>query len=255
MHVCQAAAVCTLDDVVEHCTSGAGVLPEFLPVLLKAVVHPRNCVRQAAVYGVGVCAEFGGPAFDTAASSFVQPLVQVAQGAIVRPSRACMRVAGRACRVQGCNDWPVLSLLQGDPEENNAGLSIDNAVSAIFKLCKFRAAALGSAMTNSLMGAVLQCLPLSNDSMEAQYVTAAAMAGVQGGVANRLALRRYLHKEIFSLIANGDERIVGASWSKVCQVLTLIATIMGKLSIRRCSVTRAAVDSRGVVSQLHTHRP
>ena len=74
-------------------------------------------------------------------------------------------------------------------------------------------------------------------------------------VANRLALRRYLHKEIFSLIANGDERIVGASWSKVGQVLTLIATIMGRSSIRRCSATRAAVGSRGVVSQLHTHRP
>ncbi|KDO54437.1 hypothetical protein CISIN_1g001249mg [Citrus sinensis] len=61
-------AICIFDDVAEQCREAALKYYEtYLPFLLEACNDENQDVRQAAVYGLGVCAEFGG--------SVVKPLV------------------------------------------------------------------------------------------------------------------------------------------------------------------------------------
>ncbi|GLT69348.1 hypothetical protein SLA2020_415060 [Shorea laevis] len=57
-------AICIFDDVAEQCREAAlKYYDTFLPFLLEACNDDNPDVRQAAVYGLGVCAEFGGPVF------------------------------------------------------------------------------------------------------------------------------------------------------------------------------------------------
>ncbi|OMP07451.1 phosphoinositide 3-kinase regulatory subunit 4 [Corchorus olitorius] len=57
-------AICIFDDVAEHCREAAvKYYDTYLPFLLEACNDANADIRQAAVYGVGVCAEFGGSVF------------------------------------------------------------------------------------------------------------------------------------------------------------------------------------------------
>ncbi|KAF2288178.1 hypothetical protein GH714_004837 [Hevea brasiliensis] len=57
-------AICIFDDVVEQCQEAAlKYYDTYVPFLLEACNDENPDVRQAAVYGVGVCAEFGGSVF------------------------------------------------------------------------------------------------------------------------------------------------------------------------------------------------
>ncbi|KAG2671458.1 hypothetical protein I3760_14G137000 [Carya illinoinensis] len=57
-------AICIFDDVAEQCREAAlKYYDTFLPFLLEACNDENPDVRQAAVYGLGVCAEFGGSVF------------------------------------------------------------------------------------------------------------------------------------------------------------------------------------------------
>ena len=118
------------------------------------------------MYGVGVCAEFGGAAFDAAAASFVNPLVQIAQGALVRAMRQAQpqRCTCVAMLTTSCVVCEVQEVRPGD----DGALSADNAVSALFKLVKHRGGVLGAA-AGQILSAVLQSLPLTADAMEARY--------------------------------------------------------------------------------------
>ncbi|GFZ20798.1 ARM repeat superfamily protein [Actinidia rufa] len=61
-------AICIFDDVAEQCHEAAlKYYDTYLPFLLEACNDANPDVRQAAVYGLGVCAEFGG--------SVIKPLV------------------------------------------------------------------------------------------------------------------------------------------------------------------------------------
>jgi len=56
--------ICIFDDVAEHCREAAvRYYDTYLPSLLEACESENPDVRQAAVYGIGICAEFGGSAF------------------------------------------------------------------------------------------------------------------------------------------------------------------------------------------------
>ncbi|XP_061343320.1 uncharacterized protein LOC133289409 [Gastrolobium bilobum] len=129
-------AICVFDDVAEHCREAAlKYYDSFLPFLLEACNDEYPDVRQAAVYGVGVCAEFGGSVF--------KPLV------------------GEA-----------LSMLDAVIRHPNAlhsdnVMAYDNAVSALGKICQFHRDSINA---TQVVPAWLSCLPIKGDLIEAKVV-------------------------------------------------------------------------------------
>lgn len=129
-------AICIFDDVAEQCREGAiKYYDTYLPFLLEACNDETPDVRQAAVYGLGVCAEFGGSVF--------KPLV------------------GEA-----------LSRLNAVIQHPNAlhpdnVMAYDNAVSALGKICQFHQDSIDS---TQVVPAWLNCLPIKGDLIEAKVV-------------------------------------------------------------------------------------
>lgn len=129
-------AICIFDDVAEQCRDTALKYYEtYLPFLLEACNDENADVRQAAVYGLGVCAEFGGSVF--------KPLV----------GEALSR----------------LNVVIGHPNARQSDnvMAYDNAVSALGKICTFHRDSIDSAQ---VLPAWLSCLPLKGDLIEAKVV-------------------------------------------------------------------------------------
>lgn len=129
-------AICIFDDVAEQCRETAlKYYDTYLPFLLEACNDENPDVRQAAVYGLGVCAEFG--------SSVFKPLVGEALSrlnVVIRHPNA----------------------LQPDNV-----MAYDNAVSALGKICQFHRDSIDSAQ---VVPAWLNCLPIKGDLIEAKAV-------------------------------------------------------------------------------------
>ncbi|XP_050233599.1 uncharacterized protein LOC126682090 [Mercurialis annua] len=131
-------AICIFDDVVEQCREAAlknKYYETYVPFLLEACNDESPDVRQAAVYGVGICAEFGGSVF--------KPLVREALS--------------------------KLNIVISDPNARHVDnvLAYDNAVSALGKICQFHRDSIDAAQ---VVPAWLRCLPLKNDLIEAKLV-------------------------------------------------------------------------------------
>jgi len=72
--------LCALDEVLENLgVFGQGFVSELLAVLLQYSGDPAAEVRQAAVYGLGVCAQFGGPTFAAAGGEVAARLMTLMQ--------------------------------------------------------------------------------------------------------------------------------------------------------------------------------
>ncbi|CAO2822092.1 unnamed protein product [Amaranthus hypochondriacus] len=129
-------AICIFDDIVEHCREAAlRYYDIFLPFLLEACNDENPDVRQAAVYGLGVCAEFGGSVF--------KPLV----------GEALSRLDA------------VLRHPNATHSENV--MAYDNAVSALGKICQFHRDSIDAAQIVPMW---LNCLPIKGDLIEAKLV-------------------------------------------------------------------------------------
>ncbi|KAL3518942.1 hypothetical protein ACH5RR_021531 [Cinchona calisaya] len=129
-------AICIFDDVAEQCREAAlKYYDTHLPFLLEACNDGNSDVRQAAVYGLGVCAEFGGAVF--------KPLV----------GEALSR----------------LNVVIGHPNAHQPDnvMAYDNAVSALGKICQFHRDSIDSAQ---VVPAWLNCLPIKGDLIEAKVV-------------------------------------------------------------------------------------
>ncbi|PON98072.1 Coatomer beta subunit [Trema orientale] len=129
-------AICIFDDVAEQCREAAlKYYDTFLPFVLEACNDENPDVRQAAVYGLGVCAEFGGSAF--------RPLV----------GEALSR----------------LNVVLQHPNALQAEnlMAYDNAVSALGKICVFHRDNIDAAQ---VVPAWLNCLPIKGDLIEAKVV-------------------------------------------------------------------------------------
>ncbi|KAF6155190.1 hypothetical protein GIB67_019716 [Kingdonia uniflora] len=129
-------AICIFDDVAEQCREAAlKYYDTYLPFLLEACNDENADVRQAAVYGIGVCAEYGGPVF--------KPLV----------GEALSR----------------LNVVIGHPNALHADnvMAYDNAVSALGKICQFHRDSIDAVQ---VVPAWLGCLPLKGDLIEAKVV-------------------------------------------------------------------------------------
>ncbi|KAL5058955.1 hypothetical protein RYX36_030559 [Vicia faba] len=129
-------AICIFDDIAEHCREAAlKYYDSFLPFLLEACNDECSDVRQAAVYGVGVCAEFGGSVF--------KPLVGEALS-----------------RLNAVITHP-------NARDSDNVMAYDNAVSALGKICQFHRDSINAAQ---VVPAWLSCLPIKGDLIEAKVV-------------------------------------------------------------------------------------
>jgi hypothetical protein len=75
----RAAGICMLDDVLEHCgpSTATTVVPALLAAAGQGMASEEPMVRQASVYGLGLCARFGGATFsDDVARQCLPQLIQ-----------------------------------------------------------------------------------------------------------------------------------------------------------------------------------
>lgn len=143
----QAAGICMLDDVLEHCGPEAAsqVVPKLLSSIDQGLNSDEAMIRQACAYGAGLCAQFGGNYMtDQAATNLLQRL-----GSFV-------------------NHWrrPEVRLAAQESGLESVDAATDCAISAIGKIAAHRPQ-LG---TPSVWKAWLQLLPLNSlegDRLEA----------------------------------------------------------------------------------------
>ncbi|GER50738.1 importin beta-3 [Striga asiatica] len=129
-------AICIFDDVAEQCREAAlKYYDTYLPFLFEACNDENPDVRQAAVYGLGVCAEFGGSVFKPLVGEALSRL-----NVVIRNPNALQ------------------------PENV---MAYDNAVSALGKICQFHRDSIDSAQ---VVPAWLSCLPIKGDLIEAKVV-------------------------------------------------------------------------------------
>ncbi|KAH0724209.1 hypothetical protein KY284_000074 [Solanum tuberosum] len=124
------------DGLLKECSEAALKYSDvFLPLLLKASNDENPSVRQNALYGLGLYAEYDGSVF--------KPYVREA---ISRINVVIMHLRAR------------------EPENQ---LAYDNAVSTLGKICQFHRELIESAQVIPIW---LNCLPIKGDLAEAKYV-------------------------------------------------------------------------------------
>ncbi|KAK9289466.1 hypothetical protein L1049_007621 [Liquidambar formosana] len=129
-------AICIFDDVAEQCREAAlKYYDTYVPFLLEACNDENSDVRQAAVYGIGVCAEFGGSVFKPLVGEALSRL-----NAVIRHPNAL---------------------------HSDNVMAYDNAVSALGKICQFYRDSIDAAQ---VVPGWLSCLPIKGDLIEAKVV-------------------------------------------------------------------------------------
>eukprot|EP01101_Sappina_pedata_P007334 TRINITY_DN3845_c0_g1_i1.p1 TRINITY_DN3845_c0_g1~~TRINITY_DN3845_c0_g1_i1.p1 ORF type:complete len:1088 (+),score=593.45 TRINITY_DN3845_c0_g1_i1:90-3353(+) len=134
-------AVCIFDDIIEHGgPAGLNYLQHFAPLVIQYMHDTDSGVRQSALYGVGICAQFCGETFAPAVPECINRLTVV------------------------INDPNAKT------DENVH--STENAVSAFGKIIRYQTASLQS--QNLTIGQALTYflsqLPVTEDEFEAKTV-------------------------------------------------------------------------------------
>jgi len=126
--------LCVFDDIAEFLeTSALGLYQHFLPPMLNNLADPHSAVRQAAVYGIGVCSQFGGDLVKP----FVPQVLATLDQVIADPSARS--------------------------EENV--YATENAISAIAKICRFHAPSISLPI---FLPRWLSFLPVTEDKIESK---------------------------------------------------------------------------------------
>ncbi|XP_048834790.1 importin-5 [Brienomyrus brachyistius] len=127
--------LCIFDDVVEHCSPSSFKYADyFLQPMLQSLCDPSPEVRQAAAYGVGVMAQFGGENYRPFCTEAIPLLVGVIQAATSKAK-----------------------------ENVNA---TENCISAVGKVMKYRPECVN---VNEILPHWLSWLPLNEDKEEAVH--------------------------------------------------------------------------------------
>ncbi|ESO05871.1 hypothetical protein HELRODRAFT_188208 [Helobdella robusta] len=129
--------LCIFDDLLEFAgPSSQMFIQYFLESMVKSITDQRPEVRQAAAYGVGVMAKFGGPAFAGTCSEVLPLLTRVIQEATSRsPENVC---------------------------------ATENAISAVAKICRYNSSQISN--MNEVLSLWLSWLPIWEDEEEAMQV-------------------------------------------------------------------------------------
>ncbi|KAJ8393859.1 hypothetical protein AAFF_G00055880 [Aldrovandia affinis] len=161
--------LCIFDDVVEHCSPLSFKYAEyFLRPMLQALCDSSPEVRQAAAYGVGVMAQFGGESYRPFCTEAIPLLVGVIQAA---DSKA--------------------------KENVNA---TENCISAVGKVMKFRPEC---ANVNEILPHWLSWLPLNEDKEEAVHTFTFLCDLIESNNPIVLGPDNANLPKIFSIIAEG----------------------------------------------------
>ncbi|KAF1335672.1 Importin-like protein, partial [Globisporangium splendens] len=153
LHVLRGQAICMVDDIIEHCGQPAQELvPVFLAHLVAGLDDSSAQVIQASAYGIGVCAEKCGAAFDPFCQQSLEKLVHVIS-------------------------------VSATVDDEQVGAARDNAVSAVSKILLARESSVDAV---KLWAVWLSWLPLHNDVLEARDVHARLIALVDAGHAHVL---------------------------------------------------------------------
>lgn len=131
-------ALCFFDDIVEHGKEKSFRYWElFMPFMLNYVTDEHDGVRQAACYGLGVCAQHGGDLFKPYAKKALELLLSV----ITKPDSR---------------------------DEDNAPPT-ENAISSVGKIIVYQESELGGDVPE-LLKLWLSWLPIEIDDIEAKAV-------------------------------------------------------------------------------------
>jgi len=128
------AAICIFDDLVEF--SGPLFFPyfqHFFPLVMEYAADADPHVRQAAVYGLGVCAQVGGEKIVPAIQDILQRLTQV--------------------------------VLLPDSRDSTFGAPTDNAIAAVGKVIKFHSNVVD---VSKVLPLWLSWLPVKQDPVESK---------------------------------------------------------------------------------------
>ncbi|KAK9980562.1 hypothetical protein ABG768_000160 [Culter alburnus] len=169
--------LCIFDDIVEHCSPSSFKYAEyFLRPMMQSLCDTSPEVRQAAAYGVGVMAQFGGENYRPAFTEAVPLLVGVIQSA---DSRA--------------------------KENVNA---TENCISAVAKVMKYRPECVN---VNEILPHWLSWLPLNEDKEEAVHTFNYLCDLIESNNPIVLGPDNANLPKIFSIIADGvaNESIKG----------------------------------------------
>lgn len=142
------AALCVFDDLILYGGSeGVNVINNTLPAMKAYCLDGDAEVRQAAAFGVGVCAQVGGEAFLSSGG----PSIVIDLEKVIRDPTA---------------------------RSEQAESATDNAVSALLKVMEFQPSCLGEkAMSYGTL--ILDYLPAKADETEAQLMHATLVRFVQ----------------------------------------------------------------------------
>jgi len=141
-------AICVLDEVMESLEGECRVfVPNIVPILGAHCLNPDTSVRQAAFYGAGVAAMYGGQEFKQFATAVVEKVQQ------------------------------ALSNPQARSEDN--GLATDNAISALGKVLMHHSDVIDM---NNALSLFLSSQPLTMDFEEAIVVNKTLCSLIQGNM-------------------------------------------------------------------------
>jgi len=100
-------AVCIFDDIVEFAQGDSlPLFGRFLPLAMQYIGDDNAAVRQAAVYGMGVCAQFGGQNFAQVVPEVLKRLItiitlpQAREGDNISATENAISAVGKICRYQ-----------------------------------------------------------------------------------------------------------------------------------------------------------
>jgi importin-5 len=144
-------AVCVFDDVVTYGgDQGVQCIPKILPAMIMFSADQAPDVRQAAAFGVGVCAQVGGDTFiESGGSQALQQLQSVVSAPDARSELNIM--------------------------------ATDNALAALSKILEFQPKVVPGDTGMALGHAIVDYLPMQGDETEARVVHASLVRGVEGG--------------------------------------------------------------------------
>ncbi|XP_076436016.1 importin-5-like isoform X1 [Babylonia areolata] len=129
-------ALCVWDDVLEHCGPvSANYQNYFLQSMVEYITDKQAEVRQAACYGIGVMAQFGGAVYSDICTECIPRLVSVIEHSESK-----------------------------QPENVNA---TENAISAVVKICKYNSSKVSA---DDLIPRLMHWLPVTEDVDEAVHI-------------------------------------------------------------------------------------
>ncbi|KAL1918162.1 uncharacterized protein VTP21DRAFT_3428 [Calcarisporiella thermophila] len=188
-------AVCVWDDIVEFTSASSNYQAHFVEKLVGALLDPAADVRQAAAYGMGVCAQFGGEQYGDVCAAALNPLFQLINSPEART-------------------------------EDNIYVT-ENAIAAVGKVCRFGAHKFN---VDEVLPSWFAALPILNDREEAPVTYAylldlfdaqhPAILGPNGANVPRLV-------EIFTdVLAEG---VLGVDQEIGARMVATLKTLLGNI--------------------------